>query len=89
MNIVSWIIIFISVILFFSIISFIIYFSNNSLLFLSIIIEIIGIIIGVFIAEYVRRKYGCPYFLGMIRDNPELNNPSDTIKKDIQKEDNP
>jgi len=38
----------------------------------SIIITIIGIILGVVLAEYIRKKYGMDFFFGKLLSTPEL-----------------
>ena len=44
----------------------IIYISNESLLWLSIAILVIGFIAGIFFAEKIRRKHGCENYISKL-----------------------
>ena len=65
-EIISWIAIFTSPVLGFGVAAAIIYFTNTNNWILAIIIALVGIIIGAFWAENIRRKVGCSNFLGKI-----------------------
>ena len=61
-----WIAIFASPFLFCALIGLIIYSSNENLLWLSIIISATGFISGTFLAENIRKKYGCANYISKI-----------------------
>ena len=65
-ELIFWIAIFASPFLVCVAIATIIYSSNESLWWLSIIIAAIGIAAGIFVAEKVRKKYGCENFISKI-----------------------
>lgn len=69
-----WFMIFLSPFIFFGIISVIIL-INSSLIYLSLITLSIGFILGILLAEKIRRKYGCSFYLGKILSTPEENKP--------------
>ena len=56
----------------FAFIGFLLYNKSSANLPYSIIITIIGIILGVVLAEYIRKKYGLDYFFGKLLSTPEL-----------------
>lgn len=39
---------------------------------LLVIVEIIGVILGIILAEYIRRKYGCSVFYSKLMNTPDL-----------------
>ena len=52
--------------------AFLLYNNSSDYLLFSIIISLIGIVLGVVLAEYVRRKQGLDYFFGKLLSTPEL-----------------
>ncbi|MEI9959039.1 MAG: hypothetical protein WDM90_22610 [Ferruginibacter sp.] len=63
-NAIYWLGIFISPVLIFSFVVLWLYSNNTTSLSLSILIGILGLILGILFAEYVRRKYGLNNFFG-------------------------
>lgn len=66
MEIIYWIQIFISPVLVSAIIAAIIYFNNTNAYLLAIGVIVLGVILGVFFAERIRRKYGTSAYMGSI-----------------------
>jgi len=52
--------------------AFWLYIKNPGNIIFSIIISIIGIVSGFFLAEYVRKKYGLDNFFGRISATPDI-----------------
>jgi ABC-type bacteriocin/lantibiotic exporter with double-glycine peptidase domain len=67
-----WLGIFLSPLLISLIFAAILYFSNASLLWLSIAIATLGLFAGVLFAERIRRKYGCTRFMSRIISTPDI-----------------
>jgi hypothetical protein len=70
-EIIYWIAIFASPFLLSLAIGVGIYFSNEKLLWLSIVIVSIGFLLGIYFAERVRRKVGCARFIARILATPD------------------
>jgi hypothetical protein len=79
-----WVAIFISPLLFFGFVSFIIYQYYPAMKLLSLIICILGILSGVFIAERIRRKYGCSKYMSRLISTPDIW-PTDTLDRKDKK----
>ena len=65
-ELIFWIAVFASPFLLGVVIGTLIYIPNESLLWLSIIIVAIGFFTGLFIAEKIRKKYGCSNYMSKI-----------------------
>lgn len=72
MEIIYWILIFLSPFLALSIIGIIVYLNNPDNSWVSIVLFIIGAILGTILAEKIRRKYGTTTYMGRIRGNSEF-----------------
>ncbi len=72
MEIINWLLIFISPFLVFSIIAVIIYFNNPESNWLPLGLFAIGIVLGIILAERIRRKYGTTTYMGRLRGNAEF-----------------
>jgi hypothetical protein len=75
-EVVYWILFFLSPFLISAIISVIIYFNNPSNHWLPIGILIIGVITGILLAERIRRKYGTATYMGRLWGSIEEDNPN-------------
>ena len=63
------------------------YFKSSDLLPFSIILALFGIVTGVALAEYVRRKYGLDNFFGRLMATPDIDGGNIMDEKtDIKKE---
>jgi hypothetical protein len=62
----SWILVFLSPVLAFGFAAVAIYITNVKNVIISILVFSVGIIIGVILAERIRRKSGCANYLGRI-----------------------
>jgi len=72
-EIIFWIAIFSSPLLIGVAISFIIYLNASPALeWLSIVVVSLGILIGIFFAEKIRRKYGCTRFMSGLLSTPDI-----------------
>ena len=69
---VFWLQIFLCPLLVGGIIAFLIYNGNSDLLVLSLFFIAIGFILGIVIAERIRRKYGCSRYLSRIISTPDI-----------------
>ena len=65
---VYWFLIFLSPTIVAVIISAFIYFSNTDNYIIALAVLGIGVISGIFLAERIRRKYGCSNFMGRISE---------------------
>jgi len=72
MEIIYWFLIFLSPFLISVIIAVIVYFNNPTNHWLPLSLLILGAIIGVVLAERIRRKYGTATYMGRIRGNSEF-----------------
>lgn len=81
-----WLQIFLCPMLVGGIIAFLIYNSNPALLVLSIFFLALGFILGIVIAERIRRKHGCSRYLSRIISTPDIwpvdDEPTDKSKQD-------
>jgi uncharacterized membrane protein YfcA len=80
MEVIYWIQIFLAPFLPLSIIGVIIYFNNVNYSWLCIVLIIIGAVLGIILAERIRRKYGTTTYMGRIKGNSEFIN-EDKIKE--------
>jgi hypothetical protein len=55
-----------------SFIGFLVYQKSGNNLIYSIIFSLTGLIVGIVVAEHVRKSYGLNYFFGRIHATPEL-----------------
>lgn len=69
-EVIYWIAIFASPVLLSLFIGIVICINNEKLLWLSICICSIGIIFGIFLAERIRKKYGCARYIARILGGP-------------------
>lgn len=69
-----WIQIFLAPVILFAIIAFFIFVSNEEYFILSIIILLAGCALGIWCAEWIRKKYGCSKYIGRLLGTPELEN---------------
>jgi hypothetical protein len=60
-----WFLIFLSPFIFFGVISLVII-ANTSFVYLSFFNLLLGFILGILLAEKIRRKYGCSFYIGKI-----------------------
>lgn len=79
-----WLMIFLSPFLISLGISIYLYGRNSNLIWYSLIILIFGILMGIFIAERIRRKYGCSNYVGRILATPDIW-PNDVDSKNSKK----
>ena len=84
-ELIYWVLIFLSPFLISAVISCIIYFTNENLLWLSILILTSGFIFGVIYAERIRKKYGCSKFMGRILATPDIWPDEEKSKEDNKK----
>ncbi len=73
MKVIYWLQIFIAPLLLFGLIALFTYSNNKNL---AIALLIFGFVLGIFIAEFIRRKYGLGKFFGRLYSNEQDN--SDT-----------
>jgi len=81
MEVVYWIQLFLAPFLPLSIIGIIIYLNNTTYSWLCIALMIIGGVLGIMLAERIRRKYGASTYMGRIRGSSEFMN-EDKSKED-------
>lgn len=67
-----WIAIFSSPLLISIAIAALLYFNNDKLIWMPIAIISAGVILGIYVAERIRRKYGCANFMGKIIGTPDI-----------------
>lgn len=72
MEVIYWIQLFMAPFLPLSIIGLIIYFNNTNYAWLCIILILIGTVLGIILAERIRRKYGTVTYMGRIKGNSEF-----------------
>lgn len=72
MEAVYWIQLFLAPFIPFSIIGVIIYFNNTNYGWLCIVLIILGGVLGIILAERIRRKYGTSNYIGRIRGNAKF-----------------
>ena len=72
MKVIYWLQIFVAPEIFCGIVALFTY-SNNK--FMSISLLILGIALGIFLAEFVRRKYGLDKFFARLYSNEQDNSP--------------
>jgi hypothetical protein len=71
--VIYWLQVFASPFLFSGIVAFIIYSSNEKHKIIAIAVLCTGIIAGILLAEYIRRKYGLSTFFGNLYGSGDLN----------------
>lgn len=73
MKIIYWLQIFFAPMLLFGVIALVIYANNRAL---AIALLILGFVTGIFLAEFIRRKYGLAKFFSRLysneQDNPDI-----------------
>lgn len=86
-NIFFWVWLFIVPTAILGFLSFVVYKRSTDNLFFSIILLLIGVILGIALAEYIRKKYGLDIFFGKLLSTPELDddNPRDNRKEDCNR----
>jgi len=82
-ELIFWIAIFASPVLVSAAIAAYVYFSNARLFWLSIVFCSVGVLLGAFVAEKIRRKYGCAKYISKILGSPDVlhDEESDDSKK--------
>lgn len=85
MEIIYWIEIFLAPFLAFSIIGVIIYFNNTNYGWLCILLMILGGVLGIILAERIRRKYGTATYMGRILGNSEFIEENKSKDKEEEK----
>ncbi len=63
------------------VIAYIKYYNNPKNMVAPVVISLIGVFLGVFIAELVRRKYGLAYFFSRINASPDYDKFSTSDKE--------
>jgi hypothetical protein len=71
-EIIYWILFFLSPFLVFTIIAVILYANNPANHWLPVLLLIIGVTSGIILAERIRRKYGTANYMGTLWGNSEL-----------------
>jgi hypothetical protein len=72
MEVIYWIQIFISPVIVSVIVAAIVYFNNTNNYIAAIGIIVLGVILGIFFAERIRRKHGTSTFMGREKGNSEF-----------------
>ena len=72
MEIIYWILIFLTPLLAIGIIGVIIYLNKPDNYWISILLFIAGAVLGIMLAERIRRKYGTTTYMGRIQGNSEF-----------------
>lgn len=67
-----WLLIALCPILVVSLANILVYVYIFSSIYLLILVELIGVILGVVLAEYIRKKYGCSSFYSKLMNTPDL-----------------
>lgn len=62
-----------------------IYLKNESNLSYSIILIVVGILLGIFLAEKIRKKYGLSNFFGRLSATPDIDGGNILDKKEEKK----
>lgn len=71
-EIIYWIKIFLSPFIIFLFIALAIYFSNEELLWISVLLSIIGLVLGIVYAERIRKKHGTTQYMGRIYNTDDI-----------------
>lgn len=71
-NAIFWLWIFIIPAGIMSFIGLLLYYKSSQNLPYSILIGIIGIVLGIYLAELVRKKHGFDYFFGILLSTPDI-----------------
>lgn len=71
-EVIFWLAIFLSPVIFFSAIAAFTYFSDISNFEMAVSIFLVGIIGGIFWAERIRRKFGCSRYMSKILSTPDI-----------------
>lgn len=69
---VFWIQVFISPFILFSIVGVVVYVYQPKLLWLSALLLLLGIVVGIIWAERVRKRAGTSRYIGRIRETPDI-----------------
>ena len=85
MEVIYWIQIFISPFLLSVIAGVIVYLNNPNNWWLSLLLVIIGAVLGTIFAERIRRKYGTTTYMGRIKGNAEFMNQDKSRDKEESK----
>jgi hypothetical protein len=72
MEVIYWIQLFMAPFLPLSIIGIIIYFNNTNYGWLCVTLMLVGVVLGIILAERIRRKYGTTTYMGRIKGNSEF-----------------
>ena len=65
-------------------VAFIIYLNNPKLEWLAIVFACFGLVIGILVAERIRRKYGCTRYMSRLLSTPD-SSPTDTYDEKSRK----
>lgn len=71
-EIIYWIKIFLSLFIIFIFIALAIYFFNEELLWISVLLSIIGLVLGIVYAERIRKKHGTTQYMGKIYNTDDI-----------------
>jgi ACR3 family arsenite efflux pump ArsB len=80
-EIIYWIKIFLSPFIIFLFIALAIYFSNEELLWISVILLIIGLTLGIIYAERIRKKHGTTQYMGRIYNTDDISDYDEIIEE--------
>ncbi|TPD69788.1 SoxR reducing system RseC family protein [Flavobacterium microcysteis] len=78
-EIIYWVKIFLSPFIIFLFIALAIYFSNEELLWISILLSIIGLVLGIVYAERIRKKHGTTQYMGKIYNTDDISDYNEII----------
>lgn len=78
-EIIYWIKIFLSPFIIFLFIALAIYFSNEELLWISVLLSIIGLALGIVYAERIRKKHGTTQYMGKIYNTDDVSGYDEII----------
>jgi hypothetical protein len=82
MEAIYWFQIFLAPFIPLSIVGIVIYFNNTNCGWLCTLLMIVGVILGVILAERIRRKYGTTTYMGRIKGNSEFIEDKSKDKKE-------
>ncbi|WP_447636183.1 hypothetical protein [Flavobacterium microcysteis] len=78
-EIIYWVKIFLSPFIIFLFIALAIYFSNEELLWISVLLSIIGLVLGIVYAEKIRKKHGTTQYMGRIYNSDDISDYDEII----------
>lgn len=78
-EIIYWIKIFLSPFIIFIFIALAIYFFNKELLWISVLLSIIGLVLGIVYAERIRKKHGTTQYMGKIYNTDDISDYDEIV----------